>query len=688
MKRSRFRFSIIIYLFIVIFSASSLCLAEEKYYPPPIVFVHGFNSSPSAWNTAKNALDDFFYEDSGKGECKYFSYGGKDDYLILIDYELPNGGHIPTIAKNHMNDCVSDVIQDLPEGYKKINIVAHSMGGLVTRSLLKQFSVYEDNSNINRVIFIGTPHRGSPYASAVWILNKIFWEVLRPMTFDHSAFYSKNVGSRFTFADESSILTVRGLSPKINNDLKQQIEKYHERVRDFLDIVPLDTWELAFEQMRLDENVWFQKVLSASFFNKADNVIFTMQINGSKTFLGKASENLATPSDFKIIRGKIAWWDLLNKGKVLLMNQLIDVSSNDFTFPEDSSLEDAKDTGDGVVTKKSQEGIGKADYTIDAFHTDETFHWQTILQAIEEKPIIERIYAIAVDESDRKVDMKYYILVKVKDYLLADIELEYMTLNGKPIIPDSFKDNKPYNAYPKKDFLKSREGPEVIDIDGNPTTLKLEPGEFYVKAPMAVGKNTLRLKIKNPAEEYAKDGSFTDKAEVYFSRTKIEDLYFVNDGGSSMWDWYIDVPTFDEEENPKRGDVIKNYGTLKHFTVRDELFRDMKLSLRIWHRDPIKNFIDGQPITLSGGSEGNHYKEFQNFIVWYGKDNNGRYVLPGGYTIQIITQPLINSYIYPHSNPPITEQLLISTNLDIEEYCIIIADPTFIQPSRRTQVAW
>jgi hypothetical protein len=40
----------------------------------------------------------------------------------------------------------------------KVNIVAHSMGGLVTKSCVKDF----DTARINKIVFVGTPHLGAP----------------------------------------------------------------------------------------------------------------------------------------------------------------------------------------------------------------------------------------------------------------------------------------------------------------------------------------------------------------------------------------------------------------------------------------------------------------------------------------------------------------------------------------------
>lgn len=651
----KIRFYIVFILFFCIFI--SLGFAEERYYPYPIIFVHGINSDPSAWDTTIAKLRKYFYNDDGT--CKYSDYGG--DYLIALDYESQNNGDIPTIARTVLKPKIDETITKLPEGHKKVIIVAHSMGGLVTRSLLKQYPEYQDK--IEKVVFIGTPHLGAPAASAVWILNKVYNDALLPMSSDYSKFYGQNVGSRFTFADKSAIMKLTGLSAKINNGLKNQIEKYKARLKRFLNlrnIFPKPVPQLdgiAMEQLRLDQNVWFQKVLSESFFNKAKNIIISFQINRNETFLGKASENLAIPNDIRIIKGKNASW-----GKSFLVNELVDISSNDFSFIEGSSLEDAANTGDGIVTRVSQEGIGAADYTIDAFHTDELNAWQTILQAIEDKPVIESVRAVAVDwEKTRHWRFKlwgdisspdfplydyigtnndYYLIIKVKDYLVADIEIESIALNGEfVILPDNFKGQdenyKPYNAF-KKDFLLRHEDTTATykDFDGNMSYInELQPGEFLVKIDLT-DKNTVSIKVKNPA------GLTTEKILKLSPSPIVSFIWEPTIAWGGNWNLFCgDISPFDIDRPP-----YWSYGSLSShqltfsLKVQNSSFQRIRYNVFIEGREGIvKRLItqindnaSGEILNLTDNVNGQsvYGKEFNDIITWYGEDDNGGYNYP------------------------------------------------------------
>jgi pimeloyl-ACP methyl ester carboxylesterase len=60
---------------------------------------------------------------------------------------------------------LSELIQKNTGSNEKINIVGHSMGGLVARSYVEQAL---ENSKVEKLLTVGSPHRGSPLAYSAW----------------------------------------------------------------------------------------------------------------------------------------------------------------------------------------------------------------------------------------------------------------------------------------------------------------------------------------------------------------------------------------------------------------------------------------------------------------------------------------------------------------------------------------
>ncbi|MFH1778794.1 MAG: hypothetical protein ABH847_02015 [Candidatus Omnitrophota bacterium] len=164
--------------------------------------------------------------------------------------------------------------------------------------------------------------------------------------------------------------------------------------------------------------------------------------------------------------------------------------------------------GDGVISLASQKAIPGVEspntHVIDAAHvsflspillTGETDHPATpniIIQAIDDKPVIESAYFAGGYPTS-------YIVIKVKDYLLADIEIAEMRVDGQAVDLNEFNDPltgtfKPYVKF-KKDFLKER----TVTLSNQ--KIRLSPGEFYVPLPYLSysDAHTIYFKLKNPA---------------------------------------------------------------------------------------------------------------------------------------------------------------------------------------------
>jgi pimeloyl-ACP methyl ester carboxylesterase len=116
----------------------------EKYDPDkiPILFVHGVSGSPTQFTEIIASLDRKVYQP------------------FVLYY--PSGFSISTIGKA-LKFAVDEA--QVRYGFSEMNIIAHSMGGLVTRSFINQFAQSEASYTIPNYITISTPWGGHDAAS-------------------------------------------------------------------------------------------------------------------------------------------------------------------------------------------------------------------------------------------------------------------------------------------------------------------------------------------------------------------------------------------------------------------------------------------------------------------------------------------------------------------------------------------
>ena len=134
---------------------------EGKMTNPPVLLVHGFQDTSESMVPLKDFL-------SGKA-------------LIVDSMDYDTNTNLPD-----MSDALDEALSDLMLGLKgrgiyaqRADIVAHSLGGLVTRYYTTQPS-YLQKRNVHKVIFINAPHHGTPWAEAVQQSELPFLEQLYP----------------------------------------------------------------------------------------------------------------------------------------------------------------------------------------------------------------------------------------------------------------------------------------------------------------------------------------------------------------------------------------------------------------------------------------------------------------------------------------------------------------------------
>lgn len=122
---------------------SSLTL---KLVRTPVVFVHGYKASPSIFSNFRDYLETSGFLTAG------------------LDYNSGKG-----VASGAVQ--LEDFLDRLTGEYAKkgiqaynFDIIAHSMGGLVSRYYTCSPD-YSTKNNINKIVFVSVPQKGSPFAS-------------------------------------------------------------------------------------------------------------------------------------------------------------------------------------------------------------------------------------------------------------------------------------------------------------------------------------------------------------------------------------------------------------------------------------------------------------------------------------------------------------------------------------------
>lgn len=134
----------------------------------PVIIVPGIMGSDYAPLSNKLVLDPILHTYDNLIATLEANGYVENDSLFTFPYEWRDSN---VITANILKDKIAAVIQECtaaaPENVdcSKVDLVAHSMGGLVAREHI-QSGQYQDN--VDQLIFLGTPHKGSPEAYLTW----------------------------------------------------------------------------------------------------------------------------------------------------------------------------------------------------------------------------------------------------------------------------------------------------------------------------------------------------------------------------------------------------------------------------------------------------------------------------------------------------------------------------------------
>ncbi len=122
--------------------------ASAQAAPDPIVFVHGWNSSASTWNTM---ID------------RFVAAGYPRDRMLAITY---NSNQSNATIANQVRDAVATLRSRT--GAATVDIVTHSMGGLSSRYYLKNLG---GTSVVDEWVSLGGPNHGTSTAYLCYLFS-------------------------------------------------------------------------------------------------------------------------------------------------------------------------------------------------------------------------------------------------------------------------------------------------------------------------------------------------------------------------------------------------------------------------------------------------------------------------------------------------------------------------------------
>ncbi len=147
-------FSILLYLFLTPLAVFPWMRrpspeAEKAHQGLPVLMVHGFFCNAAFWMPMRR-----FLRKRGFGQT----------YSITLD--PPLFGDVEKFSV-HLSNSVEQICART--GSDKVVIVAHSMGGLVSRNYIHN---YGGDKRVEKLITLGTPHHGTTIADTVFFLGR------------------------------------------------------------------------------------------------------------------------------------------------------------------------------------------------------------------------------------------------------------------------------------------------------------------------------------------------------------------------------------------------------------------------------------------------------------------------------------------------------------------------------------
>ncbi|MFC1768873.1 esterase/lipase family protein [Nanoarchaeota archaeon] len=150
----------IIIFFLIVAIFLPIVNADATRYP--IITIHGHHGSPDDFDDMMEALEEDGIAEAieetiyGNSSTRICPIGWPKEITVKFEYyegvDLDYYEYAERLAK-------ASILVKQCTGSSKVNIIAHSVGGLVAREYMRSFG----ESNVGNVIMLETPHYGMPF---------------------------------------------------------------------------------------------------------------------------------------------------------------------------------------------------------------------------------------------------------------------------------------------------------------------------------------------------------------------------------------------------------------------------------------------------------------------------------------------------------------------------------------------
>lgn len=145
--------------------------AKIKILPKPIIMAHGLWSNAAAW-----AEYPIYMREIHSFAWRGYAVGADPSHGKMNTGDQPgNSGATNTIYQNAQELAKQVKFAREENNAWHVDIVAHSMGGLISRQYINTFmpTVFDNKPEVTHLVMLGTPNQGSPCADSV---NGLFEE--------------------------------------------------------------------------------------------------------------------------------------------------------------------------------------------------------------------------------------------------------------------------------------------------------------------------------------------------------------------------------------------------------------------------------------------------------------------------------------------------------------------------------